>query len=408
MKELFSQRLGQHQKQMMRYLRYVFNDHFVLACTFLLGGVGLYYSDLVKKLPAGFLPGKVLIVFVLLLSLHAGEFVSLAKPADIVFLIPKEAQMKDFLNRALRYSCLFPFALLLLVAGFLMPLYVVSTGESFWAFFPLVLLLWSLKLAHLYLRRYQLFQGPWLYKRGYRLWLVASAVLLALSLFSPVIALLGSVLLTLISREFLFKRVKQPLDWDKLVATENRRLQRIYRFINLFTDVPQIATAVKRRKYLDGLFTLIPKNQGHSYLYLFSHRLLRGSEFGGLYARLVGIGAILLYFVNERWFSVGIGCLFLYLIGFQLVPLYNQFQYMVLTQLYPLPEKQKERALQQLITGLLVFAAILFALVGSLAYDTWLDRAWLLGSFVVFALLFGILYLPMRLKKMRALAGAYL
>lgn len=408
MKELFSQRLKRHQKQMMRYLRYVFNDHFVLACTFLLGGVGLYYSDLVKGLPKGFLPGKIVVVLVLLLSLHLGEFVSLAKPADIVFLLPKEAQMKDFLKRALRYSCLFPFAVLLLVAGFLMPLYVVSTRQSFWAFFPVVLLLWALKLAHLYLRRYQLFQGPWLYKRSYRLWLVASAVLLALSLFTTVTALVGGILLALISREFLFKRVKQPLDWDKLVVTENRRLQRIYRFINLFTDVPQIATAVKRRKYLDGFLALIPKDQGHSYFYLFSHRLLRGTEFGGLYARLVGIGAVLLYFVNERWFSVGIGCLFLYLIGFQLVPLYNQFQYMILTQLYPLPEKQKERALQQLLTGLLMLAAVLFALVASFAYDNWLDRAWLLGSFVLFTGLFSTLYLPARLKKMRRLSGAYL
>ena len=65
MEELFQRRLQLHQKQMMRYLRYVFNDHFVLACTFLLGGIGLYYSDLVKKLPEGFLPGQFLVIFIL-------------------------------------------------------------------------------------------------------------------------------------------------------------------------------------------------------------------------------------------------------------------------------------------------------------------------------------------------------
>lgn len=402
MKELFATRLKQHQKQMMRYLRYVFNDHFVLACTFLLGGVGLYYSDFVKTLPANFLPGKVVILIVLVGLLHVGTFVSLTKPADQVFLLPKEVQMQDFLNRAFRYSLWFPFAVLVLGAGFLMPLYVVSTQQSYWAFFPLVLLLWSLKVAFLYLRRYQLVQNPWLASRCYPLWLVTSGAMLAVALwFSPWLGLIGSLLLALVYRELLLKRVKQPLAWDKMIATENRRLQRIYRFINLFTDVPQIATSVKRRKYLDGILALIPKDQGHSYLYLFSHRLLRGSDFGGLYARLLVLGSLLLYFVAERWFSIGLGCLFLYLIGFQLAPLYNQFQYMVMTQLYPLPEKQKARALQQLIVGLLLFAGLVFTLVSCFVYPDWVERAWLLGSFSLFSLIFGYLYLPRRLKKMQ-------
>lgn len=402
MKELFATRLKQHQKQMMRYLRYVFNDHFVLACTFLLGGVGLYYSDFVKTLPANFLPGKVIILIVLVGLLHVGTFVSLTKPADQVFLLPKEVQMQDFLNRAFGYSLWFPFAVLVLGAGFLMPLYVVSTQQSYWAFFPLVLLLWSLKVAFLYLRRYQLVQNPWLASRCYPLWLVTSGAMLAVALwFSPWLGLIGSLLLALVYRELLLKRVKQPLAWDKMIATENRRLQRIYRFINLFTDVPQIATSVKRRKYLDGILALIPKDQGHSYLYLFSHRLLRGSDFGGLYARLLVLGSLLLYFVAERWFSIGLGCLFLYLIGFQLAPLYNQFQYMVMTQLYPLPQKQKARALQQLIVGLLLFAGLVFTLVSCFVYPDWVERAWLLGSFSLFSLIFGYLYLPRRLKKMQ-------
>lgn len=402
MKELFATRLQQHQKQMMRYLRYVFNDHFVLACTFLLGGVGLYYSDLVKTLPANFLPGKLLILIVLVGLLHVGTFVSLTKPADQVFLLPKEVQMQDFLKRAFRYSLIFPFAVLVLGAGFLMPLYVVSTGQAYWAFFPLVLLLWSLKVAFLYLRRYQLVQNPWLASRSYPSWLLACGILLAVALwFSPWLSLVGALLLVVVFREFLVKRVKQPLAWDKMIATENRRLQRIYRFINLFTDVPQIATSVKRRKYFDGILALIPKDQKHSYLYLFAHRLLRGSDFGGLYGRLLVLGSVLLYFVTERWFSIALGCLFLYLIGFQLVPLFNQFQYMMMTQLYPLPTKQKERALQQLLVGLLLFAGVVFALVSCFVYPDWVERAWLLGSFSLFSLAFGYLYLPMRLKKMQ-------
>ncbi|MCC9085083.1 ABC transporter permease [Enterococcus faecium] len=42
MSSFFQKRLARHQKKMMKYMRYVLNDHFVLVCLFLIGGVGLY------------------------------------------------------------------------------------------------------------------------------------------------------------------------------------------------------------------------------------------------------------------------------------------------------------------------------------------------------------------------------
>lgn len=401
MKELFHQRLNRHQKQMMRYLRYVFNDHFVLACTFLLGGVGLYYSNLVKQLPSDFLPGKLLVIAVLVLVLHLGNFVSLTKPADVVFLLPKEKEMRSYLEGGFRYSLLLPFVSLVLLGGFMMPLYVVSAAGQFSDFFPLVLGLWGLKVAHLLLKRYRLFQNSQDANKWYGFWLVFSVLALALAVFvNPWVILPAGIGIAVVYYQLLWKNVQQPLDWNKMIQLESNRLQRIYRFINLFTDVPQVAASVKRRKYLDGLLTKIPKDQGHTYLYLYARRMLRGSEFSGLYLRLVVIGGLLLYFVNEIWFSVGLGALFLYLIGFQLVPLYNQFQYMVMTQLYPVPSQQKTKALRQLLLVLLLVAAVIFTVVGSIPYPSWSDRGLLLAVFVAVALAFTYLYLPLRIKKM--------
>lgn len=401
MKELFHQRLNRHQKQMMRYLRYVFNDHFVLACTFLLGGVGLYYSNLVKQLPSDFLPGKLLVIAVLVLVLHLGNFVSLTKPADVVFLLPKEKEMRSYLEGGFRYSLLLPFVSLVLLGGFMMPLYVVSADGQFSDFFPLVLGLWGLKVAHLQLKRYRLFQNSQDANKWYGFWLVFSVLALALAVFvNPWVVLPAGIGIAVVYYQLLWKNVQQPLDWNKMIQLESNRLQRIYRFINLFTDVPQVAASVKRRKYLDGLLTKIPKDQGHTYLYLYARRMLRGSEFSGLYLRLVVIGGLLLYFVNEIWFSVGLGALFLYLIGFQLVPLYNQFQYMVMTQLYPVPSQQKTKALRQLLLVLLLVGAVIFTVVGSIPYSSWGNRGLLLAVFVAVALAFTYLYLPLRIKKM--------
>lgn len=57
MSSFFQKRLARHQKKMMKYMRYVLNDHFVLVCLFLIGGVGLYYSNWLKTLQPPFAIG---------------------------------------------------------------------------------------------------------------------------------------------------------------------------------------------------------------------------------------------------------------------------------------------------------------------------------------------------------------
>jgi ABC-2 type transport system permease protein len=193
--------------------------------------------------------------------------------------------------------------------------------------------------------------------------------------------------------------MQAPLDWDKMIATEQHRLYRLYRFINLFTDVPEITAQIKRRKYLDGILSKITFNQKNTYLYLYARRFIRGTEFSGLYLRLLGLGSILLVFITERWFALGVGVLFIYLIGFQLLPLYHQFQYMTSAQLYPVAEQQKLSALQTLLRMALLVVALIFSVISSLVVASWMDRGIIVLSFFVIAVLFVELYVPYRLKK---------
>ncbi|MGC3561041.1 ABC transporter permease, partial [Enterococcus faecium] len=66
--------------------------------------------------------------------------------------------------------------------------------------------------------------------------------------------------------------------------------------------------------------------------------------------------------VVDFYFSLFIGFLFLYLIGFQQLPLANQFRFMVLVQLYPIHKNQKKQALQYLLPRVLNIAAGCFCL----------------------------------------------
>lgn len=403
MNNFFHTRLARHQKRMMRYLRYVFNDHFVLICFILLGGLGLYYSNFLKSLDNGWGPGPWVVLLIWWGSLHLGNLVTLAQPADIVFLLPKERQFRSYLNRGLAYSLVFPWLVEFLIVGISLPLLVVTSGLTFGSFPLFLLMIWGLKVSQLLLKRYSLYQhAPQKNRVALIFWHTTTVGILAIALFVGPLWAIGLTAVQLgVSYFFGWRKLADGLDWEKLVRTEQNRLHRMYQFINLFTDVPEITASVKRRKYLDGLLKKIPQTQEGTYLYLFTRRMLRGSEFSGLYFRLVFLGGLCIAFLDQVYVTVIIGCLFLYLIGFQLLPLYQQFQYMVLTQLYPIPVNQKQQALQKLLGYLLVGAALIF---GGLALWALPIREGLVSLliFVSGALGFTKFYVPKRLKKMQA------
>lgn len=402
MKDFFQLRLKKHQKHMMRYIKYVLNDHFVLVLTFLLGGIGYYYSAWVKSLPADFFWGKILILLIWLATLHFGQFVSLAKTADQVFLLPKEKQLRGYLSAAFSYSCIFPFVFLLLVTAFTMPLAVVSTEHGFISFIFYLFILWSLKISHLEIDRLGIFQDMKKARQNaYLLWFIISLTTLAVSLWLfPWLGLLLSFSQVVLFYKLCWQTMNVPLDWQMMIRKEERRLNRLYRFVNLFTDVPEITASVKRRSYLDFLLSRISFEQKNTYLYLFARRFLRGSEYSGLYLRLILVGTLLLFFTRDYLLALIIGIVFIYLIGFQLLPLYQQFQYVVLAQLYPIKKSQKQNNIKKLLACLLAVTAFIFSLTTLWSLTSWLDRIAVCLVWFLVVILFIQFYLPKRLKKM--------
>ena len=380
MSSFFQKRLARHQKKMMKYMRYVLNDHFVLVCLFLIGGVGLYYSNWLKTLQPPFAIGGLIISVFWMLCLFVGKMATFAEAADIVFLLPKEKEMQTYLERAFRYSCIFPLIFLILACGLAMPLVVVSTEQSFSMFF--------VRLDQQVIRYWKL---------G---WFFSSLIFLFLSFYWLIWAgIAGALVQASLYYWFLWKQQEKGLDWEKMVHVEEQRLHQIYQFINLFTDVPEITAKVKRRRYLDPILTHIKRESKNTYLYLFARRLARGSDFSGLYFRLVIIGGLLIAGVVDFYFSLIIGFLFLYLIGFQLLPLANQFRYMVLVQLYPIHKNQKKQAIQYLLTWVLIIASVIFGLIAAVVLDG--QQRWVpLVAYLIVTMLFVKLYVPTRLKKM--------
>ncbi|MCB5952787.1 ABC transporter permease [Enterococcus sp. BWT-B8] len=403
MSELYRMRLSRHLKKMMKYMQYVFNDHFVIVCVFLLGGLGFYYSEFLKNLPEEFVWGRPLVLLIWLAILFIGKLATLTQEADKVFILPKEAEMPGYFKRALSYSAILPAVSIFLISGMTMPLVVVTTRETFVSFIYYLLMLLLLKFTHLKWQEFDLYQIPGNKSQQWQLiWLLGSAAAIAASLYVvPLAGLIVAIILCGMLGYFLPKlKAGISLDWEKMIKKENNRMYQIYRFINLFTDVPEITGSVKRRKAFDPLLNKIKKENKNTYLYLYARSFLRGSEYSGLFLRLLGLGGVILYFSNDFIMSLGAAIVFLYLMGFQMIPIYSQFDYMVMTQLYPAPATQRKQAVSFLLMVLLFTAAAIFSILTLIALPNKPEGLLVVAALVVEVIVFTKLYVPQRLKKM--------
>lgn len=397
-------RLGKHQKKMLRYLKYVLNDHFMLVSMFGIGGLGFYYSEFIKGLEEDLFLVKPIVIVIWLTLLAIGKLATLLLEADKVFLLPKEHQMRDYLSSSLKHSLLIPFVVIALLSGMTMPV-LVATSKSiaFTDFFYFALILWGLKYAQLLLQLMTLFlDGEKSRKITGVVWFVGSLISLIVALyFHP---LLGGIpmILTLWYVKKASRRLasEKRLDWEKAIRIENKRMKKMYSFFNLFTDVPGLSGTVKRRRYLDGVLNLVKKVPGNTFYYLYTRVFLRGTEYSGLVLRLSVIGGLILGFTEQLWLGVLVGCLFLYLIGFQLIPIYSEFDYMLMANLYPLDKKQKGQAVERLVSVLLLLVITLFMVIILGTHGNLIEGALMVGAFLVEWFIFTKLYLTNRIKKM--------
>lgn len=403
MSELFKTRVARHQKHLNKYLRYVLNDHFVLVCLFLLGGLGLYYSQWLKTLSADFIWAPVIAGGIWFAGLFVGQLATLVEKADTVFLLPQEAGMQRYLRQALAYSFLLPAFILLLLSGAAMPLLVACGISTFSAFPWYFLLLCLLKFSQLLLQCLRLRQDTAAsYRRLTVLWLVLSIAAITASLWISPLAGLAAAILQLLVFIGLTRGQAALLDWQFMADKEQQRLHRIYQFINLFTDVPEVTAKVKRRVYLDGLLQKLQKQDTNPFYYLFLRRLFRGTEFFGLYLRLVVIGAVLAVLTADPLIIGMIGALFLYLIGFQMLPLAAQFRYMTMAALYPVSSEAKERAMMKIMSFLLIAAAVIFGFAAGIGLRSAFSAMLFCAGLLFETFLFLTFYAPKRLRKMTA------
>ncbi|PWG01047.1 ABC transporter permease [Levilactobacillus bambusae] len=374
MKTLFSTRLSRHLRNMVKYLRLVFNDFFIFALMFLIGGLGYGYSIELQRLHANSWWAPLIVIVVAMISVQIGRLATLIESADSVFLLPREHDMHAYLVAGRRYSLWLAMVTQGLVWFVLLPFIRVTLTTNWMNIVGLLIIMVSQKdlilrraLANCYRYETPLIKRGWMIDWGWSLilfataayggWVIAAGLAIAADLVFAV--------------QTATTWAKHPIDWRAEIVREDSRMLSIYRFFNLFTDVPMLRGTIHRRSYLDGLFRRIPANQANTFRYLYARGLVRGTEFSGLIIRLTLIGLVILYFVRGLWLPVIFSALFVYLLGFQLLPYFSQFDDNVFTHIYPVANTEKLKNFQQVMRTILIVTGVLFVVMACIANLNW-------------------------------------
>ncbi|MEZ7551549.1 ABC transporter permease [Streptococcus sp. 20925_1_22] len=346
MKELFAKRKQEFRQQCLKYLRYVFNDHFVLFLLIFTGFLGVQYSQLLRHFPTNLLPIIASLVILSVFILPFGRIATYLEKPDALFLLVREAEVRTFIKAQILRSYLLYAVLQTGILLLLAPLFL-ALGLPVWGFVLYCFLMLVLK--------WFLFQAK--------------------------------------AKKFF---TENGLDWQALVAYEAARKQMILRFFALFTNVKGISNSVKRRAYLDGLTRLVGKQHGKTWQNLFLRSYLRNGDFFALTLRLLFLALLALVFVSQAWIAAAFAVLFNYLLLFQLTALYEAFDYQFLTQLFPIERGEKLKGARQIITSIgssVLLAEVLTALL------FFQDKTAVLAMLGATALLY-LFYLPFKLRRL--------
>lgn len=398
--ELWARRLQDYNRELQKYLRYILNGHLMFVLIFAIGGGGYAYSNWVNTLNEDF-NAAVLMAIIIGIIVTMSPIYTYLKEPDKVYLTPLEGQMKRYFLSAVVSSFFFQSYLVLVALAVSMPMYVKVQGVDFLAFFWLLAVVLALKVWNLILRWTVLkFQEPSTHRIDMLIRFVLNCVFLW-TVFAQITIWVPAIMaVVLVGYLVAFRKLsnEKTIKWELLIDLEHARLHRFYRFANLFTDVPHLKGQAKRRRWLDPFLSRSPFGPKHTYRYLFVRTFLRSDEYFGLWIRLSVIASVIIIGSGIMWVKIAVAILFLYLTGFQLIPMLKKHELKIWPDLYPLPIEYKNESFKGVLSTVLIVQGLLFIAVSAWGAE-WFDACVVAFASLLFYALFMYSYVPNQIKK---------
>ncbi|ARU60201.1 hypothetical protein CBW65_03360 [Tumebacillus avium] len=352
-----------------------------MSVPFVAVGIAFVYRYMLEIVPETF-PSELFLAVVLAYFLTKSKVRTFIKEPDLVFLLPAEARMKEYFQRAVNYSSWMGALTFSFVMSLALPFYLFEIG-SLAGFFLIWALLLLVKLWNV--------QEQWrsiAWKTP--AWVTAVRFVVNAGLAWAIIhgywyAALFPVVLLLLRR-----RWPDGYPWSELMELEKKAVAGYLAFANFFVDVPEIMNRVREWK-----FPQLPWEHGNPFLFLYTRTFLRQSEYFGIAVRITLTAFVGLFFVTNVWIGLGVYLLALYVTGKQMPNMATERKYPDVMELYPLEEEAKLKGYSQLAFGVMVVQSVLLFLPALIAGLPW----WYLPAGLALAYLLAFYDLPTRFRE---------
>lgn len=348
--DVWSKRFGHYMLEVQKYMRFVFTGHLAIVLVFAIGALGYQYSEWLKVVSEDF-PAEWLVAIVVGIIVGFSRPVTLLREPDQVYLLPLEKEMSIYFNKALKYTFWSQVFLAVVCYIVAIPLLNTVTDLSSSQIWLCLLLIGVLKYINIQIEFHFRFANRGNHVAFDRIARMAVSVLAIQSALSQYFwwGLLYIVVLFVYNYS-LKKRVKvQPIPYEHFVKLEQNRMMAFYRFANYFTDVPHIRGAIKRRAWLDVVYTFVPFKKENTQSYLVFRTFIRTNDQFYLWVRLTAISAIIALFVDIPYVLWIIALALSFATTIQLKYALLSSKDFRMDMLYPMKENQRKKAVQKLL-----------------------------------------------------------
>lgn len=319
-KQLFKMRWQQQWRRFSKYLRYVFNDHAILALVFILGAGMVAYQNFLTTMPITLVNQCLVAAVVLLSSFFWRVPATFIAEADPLYFMGDEKQLRDIRQLGIMYSLCVRSLIQLGVLIILLPMMLRQ-----FSYVPVIF--WGLLVI---------------------------SMLLALS-----------VMYYTGQRASRFEQQTTPLmNWRGITQLETKRVQRILQVFSWFIDVPERKTDVTTHAWSDWVIKHWRTKNGLTNLYVTT--FLRTNDYMQLFVTMSMVGLVVVSTL-DGWLMIASLMGLIYLFVIQVLPIMMAYRQRVFDHLIPVTIKQRQLAFHQLMNPLLGMMILIWGIMGLIA-----------------------------------------
>ncbi|RCX19749.1 ABC-2 type transport system permease protein [Fontibacillus phaseoli] len=359
LQELRGRRKSSFWSKVLPYLPYVFQSGVAVLFLLLLIAFSAWYTSFLQNMPPDLPVLWIMLILVGPLTVYSG-FRTYVQPADVIFLLPQETRMNNYLKPAFRSGVIYKLIGLYTLLLIVWPLYIRSGAEVRHPLWLIMIVLLLLKLLSAYGAWQELRISTSRARAYYRLlrWCFILLILVAW-LWQP--AWKSALFMLLVGINYTLALrfpMKHAVPWENLIAAEKSGAARVMLLLGWFVDVPAEGQKVIHRRWLSKVGNGITWSRDGAYRFLLTKTFLR-SELLGIIVRLAVLGMVVVGLNGKTWIGAILYLFFIFVAGTQLTALRHIHGDTPADAYYPIPAGSRQQEVIALASRVLLAITLL-------------------------------------------------